>query len=281
MRRGREVGLVPGPPRRVVPDPPRGEVGAERAREVAGADVVGGDDERRPRGETVVGVEQRGEQERPDRGGCAQLDRLAGPKRGREGCDSLVVERYVEQLPEQFSTRSYESANSGPAARVADGPMPGEEELLDEGAAIEALNAALRLQYRSALQYSLTSSSLTGIPAQSIAGLLIGYGDEELADARALIEKIVSFGGEATTEIAELRSPGRARAGARLADRDRGRGDRGAPAGDRAHRPRGAVGGARAHARAHDHAQAAPGRPAAAGAHASAERPSPTTRLRP
>lgn len=85
--------------------------------------------------------------------------------------------------------------------------MPEEEETLDEQAAIEALNASLTLQYRSALQYSLTSSSLIGIPAQAIGGLLIEYGDRELADARLLIEKIVSFGGTPTTEVAELRNP--------------------------------------------------------------------------
>jgi bacterioferritin (cytochrome b1) len=82
---------------------------------------------------------------------------------------------------------------------------PQEEETLDVEEAIRRLNAALVLQYRSALQYSLVSASLVGIPAQSVANLLIGYGDEELADARRLIEKIVSFEGEPTTEVAELR----------------------------------------------------------------------------
>lgn len=84
--------------------------------------------------------------------------------------------------------------------------MPDEEELIDEQAAIDALNKALAMQYRSALQYSLTSSSLTGIPAQAIGGLLIEYGDLELADARLLIEKIVSFGGKPTTDVVELRN---------------------------------------------------------------------------
>jgi bacterioferritin (cytochrome b1) len=82
-----------------------------------------------------------------------------------------------------------------------------EEETLDVEEATRCLNAALRLQYRSALQYSLTSASLTGIEAQAVASRLIAYGDEELADARRLIEKIVSFGGTPTTEVAELRNP--------------------------------------------------------------------------
>ena len=83
--------------------------------------------------------------------------------------------------------------------------MPDSEELLDEKKAIECLNAALRLQYRSALQYSLTAASLHGIEAQAIGSQLTGFGDEELSDCRQLIEKIVSFDGEPTTEVAELR----------------------------------------------------------------------------
>lgn len=83
--------------------------------------------------------------------------------------------------------------------------MPDSEELLDEEKAIECLNAALRLQYRSALQYSLAAASLRGIEAQAIGSQLTGFGDQELSDLRQLIEKIVSFEGEPTTEVAELR----------------------------------------------------------------------------
>lgn len=83
--------------------------------------------------------------------------------------------------------------------------MPDSEEKLDEREAVERLNAALTLQYRSALQYSLTAASLVGIEAQAIGAKLTGFGDEELSDARRLIEKIVSFGGEPVTEVAELR----------------------------------------------------------------------------
>ena len=81
-----------------------------------------------------------------------------------------------------------------------------EEEKLDTDEAIARLNVALRLQFRSALQYSLTSASLTGIEAQAIAPELITYGDQELADARLLVEKVVSFGGTPTVEVAELRT---------------------------------------------------------------------------
>ncbi|HEU4738079.1 MAG TPA: ferritin-like domain-containing protein [Solirubrobacterales bacterium] len=83
--------------------------------------------------------------------------------------------------------------------------MPDKEEQLDEKEAVKRLNAALELQYRSALQYSITASSLTGLEAQALGSKLTEFGDSELADARRLIEKIVSFGGKPTTEVAELR----------------------------------------------------------------------------
>ncbi|MGI9020525.1 MAG: ferritin-like domain-containing protein [Solirubrobacterales bacterium] len=80
-----------------------------------------------------------------------------------------------------------------------------EEELLDVEGAIEALNEALGLQYRSALQYSLVSAGLTGIAGQSIANVLVTFGDAELADTRALIEKIVALDGAPSTDVAPLR----------------------------------------------------------------------------
>lgn len=83
--------------------------------------------------------------------------------------------------------------------------MPDKEEQLDEKEAVKRLNAALELQYRSALQYSITASSLTGLEAQALGSKLTEFGDSELADARRLIEKIVSFGGKPTMEVAELR----------------------------------------------------------------------------
>src|SRR3954447_7055477 len=80
-----------------------------------------------------------------------------------------------------------------------------DEEKLDGKEAIKRLNAALELQYRSALQYSLTASSLIGFEAQAVGAQLTAFGDEELADCRRIVEKIVSFGGEPTTKIAALR----------------------------------------------------------------------------
>jgi bacterioferritin (cytochrome b1) len=81
----------------------------------------------------------------------------------------------------------------------------GEDERLDEELAVERLNAALELQLRSALQYSLIAESLEGIEVPALSGILTEYGDSELADARQLIKKIVSLGGTPTTTVAELR----------------------------------------------------------------------------
>ena len=83
--------------------------------------------------------------------------------------------------------------------------MPDAEEQLDEKEAVRRLNAALGLQYRSALQYSIVASSLTGLEAQALGSKLTEFGDSELADVRRLVEEIISFGGEPTTEVAELR----------------------------------------------------------------------------
>jgi bacterioferritin (cytochrome b1) len=83
--------------------------------------------------------------------------------------------------------------------------MSENDEKLDERRAVERLNEALALQLRSALQYSLTAASILGLEAQAMAANLASYGDEELADARTLIEKIVSLGGAPTTGVAELR----------------------------------------------------------------------------
>jgi bacterioferritin (cytochrome b1) len=80
-----------------------------------------------------------------------------------------------------------------------------DDETLDVELAVERLNAALELQLRSALQYSLTAASLVGFEVQAVGSALTDYGDSELADARRLIEKIVALEGKPTTEVAELR----------------------------------------------------------------------------
>jgi bacterioferritin (cytochrome b1) len=82
--------------------------------------------------------------------------------------------------------------------------MASSEETLDEKLARERLNAALSLQYRSALGYTLASASLFGFEYQALGDRLWEYGQAELADARLLVEKIVALEGEPTTEVAPL-----------------------------------------------------------------------------
>ena len=82
--------------------------------------------------------------------------------------------------------------------------MAGSEEVLDEALARERLNAALSLQYRSALGYTLASGSLFGFEYQALGDRLWAYGQAELGDARLLVEKIVALDGEPTTEVAPL-----------------------------------------------------------------------------
>lgn len=87
--------------------------------------------------------------------------------------------------------------------------MSEEDEKLDVEKAIELLNEALALQYRSALQYSLTSGSLFGFEFQSLGDRLWSYGQSELEDARILVEKVVALGGSPTTKVAELKWSGK------------------------------------------------------------------------
>jgi bacterioferritin (cytochrome b1) len=83
-----------------------------------------------------------------------------------------------------------------------------QDETLDIEGAIERLNAALRLQNRSVLQYSLNSASLFGFEFQGLGDRLWEFADAELDDARQLVGKIVALGGDPTTDVAELKWTG-------------------------------------------------------------------------
>ncbi len=78
------------------------------------------------------------------------------------------------------------------------------EERLDTKAAIERLNQALRLQYRSAVQYTLAAGSMVGFAYSHFAKSLWGFAEADLADARRLVEKIKTLGADPTTDIAPL-----------------------------------------------------------------------------
>jgi bacterioferritin len=78
------------------------------------------------------------------------------------------------------------------------------EEKLDVPAAIERLNDALSLQYRSALHYALLAGGLLGFEYQGLREPLAQASGRELEDAKALIEKITALGGDPTTDVAPL-----------------------------------------------------------------------------
>jgi bacterioferritin (cytochrome b1) len=82
------------------------------------------------------------------------------------------------------------------------------EETLDVEAAVARLNDALKLQYRSAHQYMLSSGSLFGFEFQALGDRLWEFSRAEIEDARRLVEKIVALGGEPTTDSAPLRWTG-------------------------------------------------------------------------
>ena len=75
---------------------------------------------------------------------------------------------------------------------------------MDVAAVLAKLDSALRLQYRSAFQYTLTSGSIFGLEFQGLGAQMWDFGRLELEDARLLVEKIASLGGEPTTEVAAL-----------------------------------------------------------------------------
>jgi bacterioferritin (cytochrome b1) len=77
-------------------------------------------------------------------------------------------------------------------------------EPLDVEAAVAALNDALTLQMRSALAYTLAAGSLVGFQFQPLSAQLAEFAVLEAADARHLVEKIVTLEGEPATEVAPL-----------------------------------------------------------------------------
>ena len=83
-----------------------------------------------------------------------------------------------------------------------------DSERLDPEAAVERLNEALKLQYRSALQYTLTSGSLFGFEFQAFGDRFWEFAQAELHDARLLVEKVVALGGDPILEIAPIKFTG-------------------------------------------------------------------------
>ena len=76
---------------------------------------------------------------------------------------------------------------------------------MDTGKQIDALNAALRLQLRSAVQYALSAGTLTGFEYQGLAAELAGFAAADLDDARRLAEKVTALGDDPAHEVAPPR----------------------------------------------------------------------------
>ena len=66
---------------------------------------------------------------------------------------------------------------------------------LDVELALERLTKALPLQLRSAAAYTIAAGSITGFEYLGLSDLLWRFAEADLADARRLIEKIVTLGG--------------------------------------------------------------------------------------
>jgi len=79
-----------------------------------------------------------------------------------------------------------------------------DEETLDIGAMVEALNRALRFQYRSVLSWTVAAGTATGFEHQALADRFAINAADDLADARRIVEKIASLGGEPASDPAEV-----------------------------------------------------------------------------
>jgi bacterioferritin (cytochrome b1) len=72
---------------------------------------------------------------------------------------------------------------------------------LDVELALERLGRALPLQFRSAAAFTMAAGSITGFQYVSLSNLLWTFAEAELADARRLVEKIVTLGGRPVDSI--------------------------------------------------------------------------------
>lgn len=77
-----------------------------------------------------------------------------------------------------------------------------DEEPMDVPAVLAALDEALGMLYRSALQYTVVSGSLFGLQYLALGAELRAYGQAELADTRFVVEKIAALGGSPSTGVA-------------------------------------------------------------------------------
>jgi bacterioferritin len=76
----------------------------------------------------------------------------------------------------------------------------------DPAVVVARLNNALSHQLRSLVQYTLAAASISGEEALTMSEALFKFAEAEHADTRLLAEKVSSFGGQPTTEVAATQS---------------------------------------------------------------------------
>lgn len=82
-----------------------------------------------------------------------------------------------------------------------------DDEKMDVPEVQRRLTAALRLQYRSALTYSVTAGTVGGIEGLALGQLLAEHARYELEDVQRLADKLVTLGGKPPTDLPALKLP--------------------------------------------------------------------------
>jgi bacterioferritin (cytochrome b1) len=75
---------------------------------------------------------------------------------------------------------------------------------MDRDAVIDGLRRAIPLQLRSAVTHTVAAGSLVGIPYVGLAPVLWTGAQDDLQDARRLVEKLVTLGGSFVEGPAEV-----------------------------------------------------------------------------
>ena len=91
-----------------------------------------------------------------------------------------------------------------------------EKDPLDVDLALERLGVALPLQLRSAAAFTMAAGSITGFSYIGLTELLWSFAQADLADARRLVEKIVTLGGTPVDSVTGFDLPPE---GERIVDR--------------------------------------------------------------
>jgi bacterioferritin (cytochrome b1) len=91
-----------------------------------------------------------------------------------------------------------------------------EKDPLDVDLALERLGVALPLQLRSAAAFTMAAGSITGFNYVGLTEVLWSFAQADLADARRLVEKIVTLGGSPVDSVTGFDLP---EDGERIVDR--------------------------------------------------------------